>query len=309
MDTFFNLYEKIIDSITELFDDAAFIVVAFSNKAIGWIQSFFKIVYQNYEGIAKSIYAPFRWTTIPLNYIIIRTWLWYVLRDQDNEPLDNTGIHLIRSNPGGGKSMLAYQKANELADHTGFTSYQTSRIEKPRLSEDEKFWVVRHPVIDIKSYYRKGKKIKRFNTLKYKALFVDEFHYMNNPRLNRSNDYNEFFLPFLNDLILMRHEGFDNNIYLFSQVPMNDIQLMSILANYHEVELKKGIDYWRWIRTGKFEIIPLYWRISTYTIDRSDPSKKFLYRKWKKHVDVDELEYFDTHAMKNEFSDLPLDYN
>ena len=305
MELFFNLYEKIIDYIVELFDDAVYLAVSFANKVTIWIQSIFTTIYQNYEGIAKFIYAPFRWTTIPLNYIIVRTGLWYIFRDQHLEPLDNPGIHLVRSNPGGGKSMLAFQKSNELAEDTGFPSYQTSRIEKPRLSEDGKFWVVRHPVIDIKSLYSKGKKILQFDTRKYKSLFIDEFHYMNNPRLNKTTDYNAFFLPFLNDLILIRHEGFDNNIYLFSQVPMNDVQLMSILANYHEIELKKGVNYWRWIRTGVFEVIPLYWKIQTFTIDRSDPSRKFLYRKWKKRVDPDELEYFDTHAMKNEFSNLP----
>lgn len=301
-------YEKITDKILEGIFEILEYPLLFIQRILDQVYLFMLFIVKEYEKFATAIYGFFRWTTIPLNYIIVRSWLWYIFRLSFHEPLDDTGVHLLRSNPGGGKSMLAYQKSNEVADRTGYASYHTSRIEKPHLTEDKKFYAVHHRVINLKNYYKKGKKIMQFNTNMYKSLHVDEFHYMNNSRLNKTTEYNDFFIPFLNDLILMRHQGFEHNIYLYSQVPNNDVQIMSILCHYHEIELTKGVDYWRWIRTGKFEIIPKHWRIETYNIDRSNPTKKKLHRVWKKKVDVDNLIYFDTFAMAHEHTNLPVDY-
>lgn len=308
MDEIMQLYEKITDKILEGIFDVLGYPLIIIQKILDQVHLIIEKVVSEYDRTVTNLYGFFRWTTIPLNYIIVRTWLWYIFRLALHEPLDDTGVHLIRSNPGGGKSMLAFQKSNEIADRTGYASYHTSRIEKPHLTEDKKFYAVYHRVINLKNYYKNGKKVMRYNTKLYKSMHVDEFHYLNNSRLNKTNVYNEFFIPFLNDLVLMRHEGFENNIYLYSQVPNNDVQIMSILVHYHEVDLVKGIDYWRWIRTGKFEIVPKYWRIETFNVDRANPTKKKLYRKWKKRVDIDNLTYFDTHAMAHEFDNLPVDY-
>lgn len=308
VDEMMNVYETITEKIIEGIFNALGYPLKVIQKATFFFQAMMEKIAHEYEQLSMILYSFFRWTTIPINYVIVRTWLWYIFRLNLREPLDDTGVHLIRSNPGGGKSMLAFQKSNEMADKTGYPSYHTSRIEKPHLTEDERFYAVYHRVINLKNYYKNGKKLLRFNTSIYKSLHVDEFHYMNNSRLNKTTAYNDFFIPFLNDLVLMRHEGFDNNIYLYSQVPNNDVQIMSILVHYHEVDLVKGIDYWRWIRTGKFEIIPKHWKIETFNVDRANPTKKKLYRRWRKRVDVDNLIYFDTHAMASEFSNLPIDY-
>lgn len=304
----FGKIESILDSITDFIDGALSLASLWIDKFLESSKHLTSYIFNRYEDLSDALYTVFRYSTIPINYIIGRTWLWYVFRGDQTEPLDATGVHMIQAEPGGGKSMLAFQKSNEIARDTGYTSYHTSAIERPRLSDDGKWWEVLHRLINLKSYYKGGKKVKQFNTELYKSLWVDEFHYLNNPRLNKTNDYNHFFIPFLNDLIFIRHEGFDNNIYLLTQVPTNDIQVMSMLVFYHRVQLKKGFSYIRWIKTGKFEITPLYWRISSYKIDHNNNMKKIHYRTWKKKVDIDELEYFDTHAMKNEFSHLPLDY-
>jgi len=308
MDLFFEKYTRFIDASVNVMG-----ALCRANHAFTWFiqeraRQVFALILEGYSSVACLIYGPFRWTTIPLNLIIVRTWLWYIFRGDEREPLDATGVHFIQAKPGGGKSMLAFQKANEIADRTGYASYMTSAIEKPRISRNNLFKVVTHKVINIRSYYREGSKVKQYNTKKRKSLFVDEFHYLNNPRLNKTRDYNGFFVPFQSDLILMRHQGFDNNVYLFSQLPTNDIQIMSIVVFYHEIELKLGVSYWRWLKTGKFQVLPLKWKIKTYSVDLVKNNRKKLYRKWKKKVDQDRLQYFNTFAMKNEFAHLPLDY-
>jgi hypothetical protein len=309
MDDILNRYESVTDAIIDLFDWITNKISALSMLILGGAHFAFVKIYDFYGLFARSIYGPFRWSTIPLNYLIVRSFLWYIFRDAEIEPLDKEGLHYVRGNPGGGKSMLAFQKSNEIVERTGYASYHTSRIEKPRLSEDGKFYVVSHRVINPRNYYKDRKKLMRYNTQRYKSFFVDEFHVANNSRLNKEKKYNDFFVPFLNDLILMRHEGFENNIYIFSQVPTNDIQIMSVLAMYHEVEIKKGLRYIDWLVRGRFEISPLYFKITSYTIDKtSSDFRKKIYRKWRKRIDVEKLKYFDTIAMKNEFDDLPLDY-
>lgn len=311
IETLIKKYEEIIDNFIDRLEDFIDKVVNLHIKLIATIVAFLSFIIKRYGELANDVYSFFRWTTIPFNYIIIRTWLWHILRMTEYEPLDETGVHFIRAKPGGGKSLLAYQKANEILDRTGYAAYFTDPVEKPKLTEDGKFWYVDHKLINLKSYYQSGKAVKRFNTKKWKSLWVDEFQILNNPRLNKKTEYNDFFIPFLNDLLTIRHDGFDNNIYLLSQIPNNDIQLMSMITKYHDIEIRKGINYLRWLRTGKFEILPIKWKISTYNIHIGDGGlvKKVLYRKWTKRVDIDSLDYFDTHARRGMKDHLKLDYN
>ena len=310
MDMIMERYERILEGVFSVFDFIVELISRITMLVIHGAHFVLGKMLDLYQGLGVVVYPWFRWTTVPLNYLIVRTFLWYIYRDDGKEPLDLPGVHYIVSPPGGGKSMLAFQKSNEIADETGYGSYHTSMIEKPRLSKDGKFYVVTHRVINPKDYYHSREKIKRFNTKKYKALFFDEFHAENNSRLNKESAYNDFFIPFMVDLIKMRHFGFDKNIYLFSQVPNNDIQIMSIIARYHEVTIKKGLRYIDWLFRGRFKIEPLYFTIKTYRMIRTTENfRKKLDRVWKKRIDIEALKYFDTHAMAHEFDHLPYDYN
>lgn len=259
-----------------------------------------------YSKIALKFYKLMRWMTIPYNWLIIRTWLWYIFYGGENEPLDVEGVHYIVSPPGGGKSTLAKQKMDEHMSRTGKTSYVTTKMEMPKVDATNGKKYVYHRWIDIKKYYKDGKKVMQYNTKLHNMMVIDEFHVLNNNRLNKTTKYNDFFIPFINDLVLIRHIKF-RKVYLLSQVPSNDIQLMSILVRYHEVKLKKGVNYWRWIKTGKFEILPLKWRIKTYTIEPLT-NKKHLIRIWSKKVDMNSLDDFETLNMASHGSDLPMDY-
>lgn len=310
MDAIMEKYELVLESVFNIFEMIVELISKLTMLAMQGVHFVLAKLFDLYDFVKWRLFPFFRWSTIPYNFVIVRTWLYYVYnKNEVKEPLDVPGVHYCVSPPGGGKSMLAFQKSNEIADETGYASYHTSRIEKPRLSKDKKFWVVTHRVIDPKKYYKDRKKIYRFNTDKYKAFFFDEFHASNNARLNKESKYNDFFIPFLIDLIYIRHEGFDHNIYLFSQVPNNDIQIMSMITRYHDISMKKGLRYIDWLFRGKFEISPLYFKIKTYKLDRTTENfKKKLVRVWKKKIDIERLKYFDTHAMAHEFDHLPLDF-
>lgn len=306
-----NKYELCIDRVletTELFLNFQENII---KKITDFLNRFFNFILDSYQNITTRCYTFFRWSTIPFNFIIKRTWLWYIFRLTGDEPLDETGVHYVRAKPGGGKSMLAKQKADETLEKYGYPSYLTHQIEKPKLTEDEKFWYVNHRVINLRSYFdSKGNQIKQFNTDIYKQMHVDEFHIENNPRRNKEKEYNSFFIPFLNQLLSIRHDGFDYNIYLYSQIPNNDIQIMSTITKYHEIKLVKGLPYWKWIRDGKFIIVPVKWKIKTYeiVIGEGGSIKRKLYRVWSKAVNYDRLDDFDTHAMRGNKKHLPKDY-
>lgn len=307
MSTFELITDFTMETCTKILDLQENII----KKITDFLNRFFNIVLDTYQTITTSVYTFFRWSTIPFNYIIKRTWLWYVFKTNDDEPLDETGVHYVRARPGGGKSMLAYQKANETLEKHGYPSYMTHPIEKPKLTEDKKFWYVDHRLINLRNYFdAKGNQTKLFNTDMYKQMHIDEFHIENNPRRNKEKEYNAFFIPFLNQLLSIRHDGFDYNIYIYSQIPNNDIQLMSTITKYHEVKLIKGLPYWKWIKDGKFVIVPIKWKIKTFDVEIGEGGsiKRKLYRAWSKKVDYDKLEYFETHAMRGNKRHLPLDY-
>ncbi len=306
-DKFFLNFDKFVHLIGTLLD--AFFHA--HKKIFNTLSKFVFIVIEAYKEFTKRIYTFFRWSTIPINFIIVRvSWLWYIFRFEDFDPLRKKGVHYIRALPRGGKSLLAYQLANTIMDETGYSSYMTSQIEKPRLTKNGTHYYVNHQVIDLKSYYGKGTKLKRFNTDKFKSMFIDEFHVLNNARLNSTKENKEFFIPFINDLVLLAHLGFDNNIYLLSQVPSNDVQIMSILAGYHEIFLKKGISYWLFIKFGTLKVIPLKIKVKHYTVewDHNGNSKRKLFRTTNRKVDIDRLEFFDTLAERDRDKHLPLDF-
>lgn len=310
IDHFFENFEKFFDSIMHLVEswlDAFFHGYEF---CINSVRKFMIYVLNNYTQFTKIIYGFFRWTTAPFNFIIVRTWLWYVFGYDETNPLDKNGVHYIRGLPGKGKSLLAYDKANRDMEESGFSSYMTSSIEKPKVTADGKYYYVNHKVISLFNYYKDGKSIRRFNTQYFKKMWVDEFHVLNNPRRNNEKGNKDFIIPFINDLVRLRHFGF-KAIYLLSQVPSNDVQIMSFLVGYHDVEVKKGVHYLRWLMTGKFEVLPLYIKMKSYDIiwESNGSWKKVLKRTWKYRINQDGLPFFDTLAERDVNKELPLDYN
>ena len=102
---------------------------------------------------------------------------------------------MVWANVGGGKSLLSFVLAEMHRLETGYSSYFTAPVEKPQVTEDGEWLYVYHKVIDLKSYYQKGKKILNFNTDKYRIIFKDERHLDYTPRMNKTKEYNDTFVP------------------------------------------------------------------------------------------------------------------
>jgi hypothetical protein len=141
-------------------------------------------------------------------------------------------------------------------------------------------------------------------------MFKDENHVDQNPRLNKTKEYNNRFIPEHNDELLMAHEGFTYGVHILSQQKKTDGQRMETITVYHEIEKTvKGINYGKWIKDGKFEIIPKYIKVRAYTLQFlwNQNAKQKLLRRYKIKVPYEILPYYETLAESKRFAHLPYD--
>lgn len=304
-------YELKIEKIMHLLESLA---DAFSHGLTHIIKHFVKHstkAFKTYATTFFQFYTFMRYTTIPYNWLIIKIWQWYVSNPSERKPWMKPGIHYWSSPPRGGKSLTSFILAEWLREKTGYASYFTSPIEKPRLSEDGSYWYVYHRYIHLNRYYKDGKKVLNFNTDKCKSMFKDEKQADQNPRLNKTKEYNSIYIPEHTDDILLAHQGFDNNIHILSQHAKHDSQTMEVVAMNHRIEKTvKGVSYKKWLHDGKFEIVPVYIKVTAYKPEATINEVKLKkYKTYKLKVPYELLPYFDTHAEANRFKHLPKDYN
>jgi len=293
-----HLADKSLDAF---FHGASFVMKYVSDTSNKLLESI--------HGAYKLHDKKLRYLSLPWGTLFPIMYKWLGINDYDRLPILLPGMHMIRARVGGGKSLTSFVLAELTLKHTGFASYFTSQVEKPQLSEDGKYYYVHHRVVDMKDYYKGGKKVLNFNTDKYKNIHKDERHLDYNPRMNKSNSYNERFIPEHEDQLLMRHDGFDH-IYMYSQHMKLDSQEMDAITLMHEVETVKDIPLVRWLDDGRFNFIPIKLKFTSYTIETEfdGTMKRKLYKKWSLPVPYDVLKRFDTHAMKNKHAGLPVDY-
>ena len=257
-------------------------------------------------GLARLI----RYGTLPWSKFILVAYK-YLFMSKRKAPIFKPGVHMVRASVGGGKSLLSYILGELYRMETGLSSYFTSPVEKPRLTEDGKFYYVYHRVINLDDYFdSNGKKIKKFNTKKHKVIHKDERHLEFNPRQNGTSEYKNKFLPQQKDEILMRHQGI-THIYKYTQYMKLDSQDMQALTYMHDVGTDKDIPLDRWLNDGMFNIIPLKLKISTFVID-VDFKGEFKRKKiasYSINVPYDLLQHFDTHAESYRDNNLKVDYN
>lgn len=258
--------------------------------------------YDNHGRFMRTVAQP--WSYI---FLIINEIYWN--RKIRQIPLLAPGIHFIRGNVGGGKSLTSFILAEMTLEMTGHPSYMTAKVEKPQLSEDGSYWYVMHPVIDVKSYYKKGKKIKRYNGHKYPYMHKDERHLEYNPRLNKKNSYNDTFVPEHADELVMRHDGF-KAIYKYSQHIKLDGQEAETINMVHIVSVVKGVPRKKWLKDGKYDRIPTKLKFTSYhpTVELNGEYSLKKYKTWSMPVPYEVLERYDTHAERNRHSHLPIDF-
>lgn len=299
-----------IDQFMHLGDvtlDAFFHVVGAGLKEISLKGNLaLKGIHQIYSKHAKTLrYLSFPWSLVILyGYKLLHT------NDLENIPLLKEGMHLVRSRVGGGKSLTSLVLAELTLNTTGLPSYFTSPVEKPRLSEDGRYYYVMHRVVNTDDYYRDGKKVKNFNAANRPYFHKDERHLDYNPRMNKGKEYNKKWVVEHEDELLMRHDKF-KTIIKYSQHMKLDSQEMETLTYMHEVETKKDIPIKRWLEDGKFNYIPVKLKFHTYAIeyDFEGNHKRKLVKRWALPVPYEVLQIFDTHAEAYKHAGLPMDYN
>lgn len=294
--------EKIVDKVI----DAFFLVSktglnSFDKFSDGFMETIYSLYDKNSETLRKL--------SRPYSKIYPSTYKFIMKRKIHKIPLLRPGVQMVRARVGGGKSLTSWVLASMVLKKTGHPSYMTSAVEKPKLSEDGKYWYVYHPVIDLDDYYAKGKKLKRFNTKKYKNMHKDEYFLRYNVRMNKTREYNEKFIPEHKDELVMRHDGFET-ITKYGQHNKLDTQDMETLDLMHEVETVKDIPYKQWLKDGKYNYIPVKLKFTSYSLDvQFDGTiKRRLFKKWHLDVPYEVLQEFDTYAEANKSDGLPLDF-
>ena len=223
MDKIVHLADMSLDAFSHAAKKILNIFDKFSNGFMNNVYAFYK----------RNAHDRFiRYASLPWSTAIVYVYKYLSVGRYYRLPIFQPGMHMIRAKVGGGKSLTSFVLAEMTLEATGYGSYFTSPVEKPQLSEDGKYYYVHHRVIDMKDYYKDGKKVMNFNTDKYKDIHKDERHLQYNPRLNKGKEYNKSFVPEHEDHLLMRHDGMEH-IYMYSQHAKLDAQDMDSITYMH----------------------------------------------------------------------------
>jgi len=252
------------------------------------------------------LYDFLRKITPPFHKLWITAWKFITFGRKQKEPLDEHGIHLGVALMGGGKTSLAYQKAEDYRLKYGKSMYINSPFEKRRYDEIGGYEYTYHKLFKDSDFFANSKVRARPDYRHFCGFIFDEELKNNNHRNNKSREYNERFLGRNELFYSMRHFRM-NYILVFSQLDKIDNQALGLVKYYHEIQVKKGVDYQDWKRTGKFEITILGWEIDTYKFERMNGEyKKKFYKRWFKQRTCD-LNYYDTLALSREYDELPIE--
>jgi hypothetical protein len=310
-DKIFNAIELSMDKVmhlTEISVDAfACVAKKLLNSSHALNERLYASIHHHYKKNNHIKYI--KYASLPWSLSIILAYKYFSKNTDKRLPIFIPGMHMIRARVGGGKSLASFVLAEMTLKATGHPSYFTSPVEKPQLSEDGKYYFVYHRVINMKDYYKDGKKVLNFNTDKYKNIHKDERHLQYNPRLNKGKKYNESFIPEHEDHLLMRHDGMER-IYMYSQHMKLDSQDMDSITLMHEVETVKDIPIKTWLDNDNLKYIPIKLKFKSYQIETNfdGTMKRKLYAKFSLPVPYDVLQRYDTHAERYKHLGLKKDY-
>ena len=227
---------------------------------------------------------------------ILINWLM-----QRKNPMFNNGIHYIDGNTGTGKTLLMNIVQRQLLKDTGFMYSNVNEFYSDRVKNFE--------MVDI---WNEGE--TKFQLPSYipelgsnKGLIFDEINRIFNRRLNRTNVYNDIFVPLVNWCVTHRHKRIPRIYFIGQNVELQDTQLQSIIRYRHIVNSKKKYFYYFW----KNELIliraPYKIKVEHTIINKAtNQFKKFASTKFK--VTIQDLLTYNTYGFENDTADLPV-YN
>lgn len=305
--------------IDTLFDKADALYDHIDYEAQSFYEIMYKAVLKFYTRFTKKVerfydlslvyYWLYRKITFPTNVFILKGWYYLKKLFKPVDLLLRKGIHVIMSEPGGGKTLSAYITAEMLYERKGYSAAINSPFEKPRTDEFGRKFTHHYlfkfdDIFSVKMNIQnrlEGYQKRRFNSRKTKLVIWDEIHMIFNPRENRSSLYMLSWKPWLVNLLHYRHEGFHSHLIL-SQLKV-DIQLATIASYIHKPTTIMSVNYGLWQAKGEFKIVPVKIKYETYKF-KDDKMK--LHKKWSRHVDYRHLEYYETLALKNLRTSIPL---
>ena len=245
--------------------------------------------------------------TFPLHWLDIWFELWRLqkLTSIHDLPIFEVGAHYFYGKPGAGKSTGTYHAMMQYAYYTGKFALTTEPMEMPRknLNGTEYYY---HSVFKPSELFQDGIQVasipERYNVIVYEEMLTKY-----NQRNNKSSSYNDEVIPMIAAMGTQRHQGIDL-FYFLSQLPITDVQIMLMLAGYHKIKVKKGLDYAYWLDTGKIRFNIKGWKIKSYTIEpksRNDYRIKLNKRYFYPNTLPGDMEYFNRLNMKETFAKMP----
>lgn len=302
-----RLYNR-FDDLYALIDYHVDAFVEVYHKKLNKLYNKFDKIISKIVEVPMIFYGVYRYATWPTNWIFLIAWKYIKRLFKPLDLLMRKGIHIIMSEPGGGKTLSAYTTIEMYYEKTGYPAAINSEFEKPRTDEFGRKYT-RHQLFKFDDIFGvklnrgklEGYQKKRFNSRKVKIIVWDELHMIFNPRENRSSVYMLSWKPWLINLLHYRHEGFHSHICL-SQLKV-DIQLAGIASYIHKPTTIIDVNYGLWMATGKFKMVPVKIKYETYKY--RDGNLK-LYKKWSRHIDYRHLEYYETLALRNTRKEIPL---
>lgn len=224
----------------------------------------------------------------------------YFIRHLMTAPAKRPGIQAICGDTGAGKTFLAYMLAVYWSQR-GYKIYSNSKF--------------CHLVNEIKiDDHYSNFQIKK--PMKNGVFFFEEVNREFNRRLNKRNDYNEVFVPMIDDILTHRHNNVPA-VYMITQSwDKLDSQLQSIVHRVNFVWSRKKPSFKAWMKSKRFRpsLVPkkiTYISRKRKEIERDDFDKyvkkgDIKYRPIRKYgvkVSLDDLVSFNTYAYKNRQSE------
>jgi hypothetical protein len=258
--------------------------------------------------LAKKIFLAPRGSTVAKSKIKnerfkrSRLVFWFqvlkMLLLNSNNPIYNNGIHLIEGSTGTGKTLLMNIIQTNLLQKKGFmwsnvNQFYTSKVKNFDMAN---IWN------NGKTQYVLPKKLEGFGNCK--GIIIDEVNRLFNRRLNRTNIYNEIFIPLVSDIVRHRHLGYPRIYFIGQAEDLQDTQLQSIIRYRHLVKSKKRYYFYFWHNELKIIKAPYKIKIEHLIKDKkTDNYKK--YKTTKIKVSIKDLMSYNTYGFAADYNDIP----
>lgn len=244
------------------------------------------------------------WKRSWIRFIFKVIWEW--LKGSPS-PLFSQGVHLIHGVSGSGKTLLMNIIMRSILQKDGFA-----------WSNIDEFMHDRVRTFELDDLFEHGKQIKKLNKYitdkdgkrhRCKLVIIDEINQKFNKRMNRSQEYNDKFIPLISMIVVHRHVLTDR-VYLIGQsFMMQDGQLQTIMKLRHEVNASKRWRYYWFRELDKFLYLPKHLKVIHYKNAGIDNNGVIIWEKMfvasKIKVDPIHLLTYDTHAFAKLTEKLP----